>query len=73
MDRKYFLLQTMIGAGAMMVTPFVLSGQTTPEYLKVRGPHGFTFLHHAQRGGEDAKELLEYLQGKGLKETKVPL
>lgn len=46
---------------------------TYPEYLHARGPHGFTFLHHAQRGGDDAKELLEYLQAKGLKETKSPL
>jgi hypothetical protein len=44
-----------------------------PDYLNARGPHGFTFLHHAQRGGEDAKELLEYLQSKGLKETKTKL
>ena len=44
-----------------------------PEYISARGPHGFTFLHHAQRGGDDAKELLEYFQGKGLKEAKVAL
>jgi ankyrin repeat protein len=44
-----------------------------PQYLNARGPHGFTLLHHAQRGGDDAKELLEYLQGKGLKETKASL
>ena len=44
-----------------------------PEYLNARGPHGFTFLHHAQRGGDDAKELLEYFQKKGLKETKMSL
>jgi hypothetical protein len=46
---------------------------TWPQYLNARGPHGFTLLHHAQRGGDDAKELLEYLQGKGLKEIKVAL
>lgn len=46
---------------------------TWPEYLNARGPHGFTLLHHAQRGGDDAKELLEYLQSKGLKETKTAL
>ncbi|MFM9908243.1 MAG: hypothetical protein ACKVOW_02775 [Chitinophagaceae bacterium] len=46
---------------------------TYPQYLNAKGPHGFTLLHHAQRGGEDAKELLEYLQSKGLKETKVKL
>jgi len=44
-----------------------------PEYLKARGPHGFTFLHHAQRGGEEARELLEYFESKELKETKAVL
>lgn len=44
-----------------------------PEYLNARGPHGFTFLHHAQKGGDDAQELLEYFQTKGLKETKLNL
>jgi hypothetical protein len=44
-----------------------------PQYLNARGPHGFTLLHHAQKGGNEAKELLDYLQGKGLKETKTPL
>jgi len=44
-----------------------------PQYLPARGPHGFTLLHHAQRGGEEAKELVAYLQEKGLKETRSPL
>ena len=44
-----------------------------PEYLKARGPHGFTLLHHAQRGGEEAKELLDYLGSKGLKESQAAL
>src|SRR5690349_2496145 len=47
--------------------------ETFPQYLNARGPHGFTLLHHAQKGGDDAKELLDYLQGKGLKETKAML
>ena len=47
--------------------------ETYPDYLNAKGPHGFTLLHHAQRGGEDAKELLDYLQSKGLKETRVKL
>ncbi len=47
--------------------------ETYPQYLNARGPHGYTLLHHAQRGGEEAKELLEYLQGKGLKEARVAL
>ena len=44
-----------------------------PQYLSARGPHGLTLLHHAQKGGDDAKELLDYLQSKGLKETKAKL
>jgi hypothetical protein len=47
--------------------------ETYPQYLTARGPHGLTLLHHAQKGGEDAKELLDYLQSKGLKETKAKL
>ncbi|MFY7839546.1 MAG: hypothetical protein ACOVP7_04680 [Lacibacter sp.] len=44
-----------------------------PQYLFARGPHGYTLLHHANRGGEEAKELVDYLQSKGLKETKTTL
>jgi hypothetical protein len=47
--------------------------ETYPEYLHAKGPHGFTLLHHAQRGGDDAKELLDYLQSKGLKETRLKI
>lgn len=47
--------------------------ETYPQYLNARGPHGYTLLHHAQRGTDDAKELLEYLQSKGLKETRTAL
>ena len=73
----------LIGAGAR-TNLFVLTmlGKTQivkayldayPQYLNARGAHGYTLLHHAQRGGEDAKELLAYLQEKGLKETRATL
>lgn len=73
----------LIGAGAR-TNLFVLTmlGKTQivkayldtyPQYLQARGPHGYTLLHHAQRGGEDAKELFEYFQSKGLKEARVKL
>jgi hypothetical protein len=42
-----------------------------PELLNSKGPHGFTLLHHAQKGGDDAKNLLRYFQDKGLKETNI--
>lgn len=44
-----------------------------PQLIKSLGPHGFTFLHHAKRGGEEAAELLAYFEEKGLTETKVNL
>jgi hypothetical protein len=44
-----------------------------PNTLNARGPHGFTLLHHAEKGGDDALEVKEYLLSKGLKETKIAL
>lgn len=44
-----------------------------PSLLYSKGPHGFTLLHHAKRGGADAQKLVAYLEMKGLKETKVSL
>jgi hypothetical protein len=67
--RTNMFVLTMLGK-TNIVKPWL---EAVPEYLTARGPHGFTFLHHAQRGGSDAKELLDYLQSKGLKETKTAL
>lgn len=44
-----------------------------PSALNAKGPHGFTLLHHAQKGGEEALEVKEYLESLGAKETKVKL
>ena len=44
-----------------------------PKTLHAKGPHGFTLLHHAERGGEEALEVKEYLISLGARETKVPL
>jgi hypothetical protein len=67
--RANMFVLTMLGK-TQIVKPYL---ESFPEYLTARGPHGFTLLHHAQRGGDDAKELLEYLQSKGLKETRSAL
>lgn len=39
--------------------------------LNSRGPHGFTLLHHANKGGDEAKPVVDYLTSLGAKETKV--
>lgn len=44
-----------------------------PGTLHAKGPHGFTLLHHAQRGGDEALEVKEYLESLGATETKVAL
>ncbi|MEP7106431.1 MAG: hypothetical protein ABI760_00585 [Ferruginibacter sp.] len=67
--RTNLFVLTMLGKTQIVKTYL----DTYPGYLNARGPHGLTLLHHAQKGGDDAKELLEYLQSKGLKETKMKL
>ena len=44
-----------------------------PELLRSKGPEGLTLLHHATRGGDPAKELLQHIQGLGLTETKLAM
>jgi hypothetical protein len=44
-----------------------------PLSLKAKGPHGFTLLHHALKGGEEAEPVAEYLKAMGAVETKIAL
>ena len=37
-----------------------------PNLVFANGPHGFSLLHHATAGGDDSRELADYLQEKGL-------
>ena len=39
--------------------------------LNSKGPHGFTMLHHAMKGGEESAKVVEYLQSLGAKETRI--
>ena len=42
-----------------------------PQLLNSKGPHGFTMLHHAIKGGAEANPVQEYLISLGAKETKI--
>jgi hypothetical protein len=42
-----------------------------PGLLNSKGPHGFTMLHHAQKGGDPSASVVEYLLSLGAKETKI--
>lgn len=44
---------------------------SNPQLLNSKGPHGFTMLHHAIKGGEESKAVATYLQSLGAKETKM--
>lgn len=50
-----------------------LTLETWPHTLHAKGPHGFTLLHHAVEGGDDALEVKAYLESLGAKELKIPL
>ena len=44
-----------------------------PPLLNSAGPHGFTLLHHAEKGGKDSEELFNHIKSLGLTETHRPL
>ncbi|HTF05282.1 MAG TPA: ankyrin repeat domain-containing protein [Bacteroidia bacterium] len=44
-----------------------------PHLIHMKGPHGFTPLHHANNGGEDAAAVKKLLEERGAVETKVKL
>ena len=67
--RTNLFVLTMLGKTAV-VKAFL---EAFPSYINARGPHGFTLLHHAQKGGEAAGDLFGFLKSKGLTETKASL
>jgi hypothetical protein len=44
-----------------------------PALLNSAGPHGFTLLHHAEKGGQESEELFAHIKALGLTETHRPL
>src|SRR5579872_2032214 len=68
-SRVTLYVLTMLGK-TELVRPAL---EAYPEMLYAKGPHGFTFLHHAKVGGEDSAPLYDWLQQKGLKEDWVKL
>ncbi len=54
---------------AMLGNLDVVKGLLTafPNLKDSKGPHGLQLIHHAKRGGAQAKEVLDYLQSIGAK------
>lgn len=44
-----------------------------PNLLTAPGPHGFTLLHHAEKGGKEAEPLAAHLRSLGLTESLIKL
>ena len=75
---KYFLehgAQANIFTAALFGKMDILKPmlEFSPSLINAKGPHGFTLLHHANKGGDEALEVAEYLKELGLNETKIPL
>ncbi len=67
--RVNLFVLTMLGK-TDLVKPVL---EAYPKLVFAKGAHGFTLLHHAKRGGQEALALLEYLNQKGLKETQLKI
>ena len=67
--RPNIFVMTMLGETAIVKAIL----EKYPVLLKAKGPHGFTLLHHANKGGEDAVNLIDYFQQKGLTETQIKI
>lgn len=44
-----------------------------PDLIHALGPHGFTLLHHARKGGKAAADLTAFFEAKGMTETIVKI
>jgi hypothetical protein len=65
--RPNIFVLTMLGETAIVKSIL----EKYPALLNSKGAHGYTLLHHATRGGESSKELLEYFKTKGLTEMRI--
>ena len=65
--RPNIFVLTMLGETAIVKSIL----EKYPSLLNSKGAHGYTLLHHATRGGDPAKELLEYFKSKGLNEMRI--
>jgi len=67
--RPNLFVLTMLGETAIVKSVI----EKYPSLLNAKGPHGLTLLHHAGKGGETSKELLDYFRSKGLSEMQFKI
>ncbi len=67
--RPNIFILTMLGKTAIVKSIL----EKYPALLNAKGAHGFTLLHHANRGGQEGQELADFFKSKGLTETRIKL
>ena len=67
--RPNLFVLTMLGETSIVKTAI----EKYPSLLTAKGPHGLSLLHHATKGGEGSKKLLEYFKQKGLSEMQYKI
>ena len=67
--RVNLFVLTMLGKKNIVIPAL----EEYPSLINAKGPHGFSLLHHAKVGGEESKEIYDYLIGKGLTEVKFKI
>ncbi len=67
--RVNLFVLTMLGK-TDLVKPII---EQYPGLLYAKGAHGFTLLHHAERGDDKSKELYDYFLSKGLTEKQIKI
>ena len=65
--RYHVYLASMLGH--LDIVKHVLA--LNPGLLNSKGPHGFTMLHHANKGGEGSAAVADYLKSLGAIETRI--
>jgi len=64
--RPNLFVLTMLGETTIVKSAI----EKYPSLLTAKGPHGLSLLHHATKGGDASKELLDYFKMKGLSDMK---
>jgi len=67
--RPNLFVLTMLGETAVVKSVI----EKYPSLLTAMGPHGLSLLHHATKGGEASKELLDYFRSRGLSEMQYKI
>jgi hypothetical protein len=67
--RPNLFVLTMLGETVIVKSAI----EKYPSLLNAKGPHGLTLLHHAIKGGDASKKLVDYFKSKGLSATQFKI